>query len=330
MNRQEKIVLLAKYLGPLCLARKWQIAVAESCSGGGIAYQITKYPGSSEWLKYSVVTYTDAAKQAILGVSEDILSRYTAVSAPCAEAMLAGLDASCARLAVTGYSGPTGDNIGRVYIAYAPPYEVAQVLSFLFLGTREDIQEQAIFEALKLLVEMAWIWQDEPKNDCFFAISVEDEPTRHEISQQALKTGFSASNLEPMSNFHLTLSYFSNQSQTDILGLIQKGEDCAGLYSGFHLSLSKLEYFNRADSWVLGLDKQPKKLDELASYLGVKDFLPHLTLSKGCNIKPDGKYLAFSIPWKVRSISFFLSFHGIFYKVIKTWILETKHDKRLY
>jgi nicotinamide-nucleotide amidase len=330
MNRHEKIVLLAKYLGPLFLARKWQIALAESCSGGGLAYQITKHPGSSAWLKYSVVTYTDEAKQSILGVSKAILSRYTAVSAACAEAMLAGLDSSCARIAVTGYSGPSGDNVGRVYIAYAPPHEGAQVLSFLFLGERGDIQEQAIFEALKLLVEMAWIWQDEPKQDCFFALGVEDEATKHEVCQQALKMGFSASNLEPMSNFHLTLAHFSNQSEKDILGLIQKGENCADLYSGFDLSLSKLEYFNRADAWVLRLNKPAKKLDELASYFGAKDFLPHLTLSKRCNIKPDAKYLAFSIPWRVRSISFFLSFHGIFYKVIKTFILETKHVKKLH
>ena len=323
MNRQEKIASLAAYLGALYEPRQWQIALAESCTGGGIAYQITKIPGSSAWLKYSVVTYTDSAKQEILGVSIAILSKDTAVSAVCAKAMLDGLDPNCARLAITGYSGPSGDDIGRIYIAYAAPSELGKVLSFHCRGSREDIQEQAIFEALKLLVEMAWSWQDEPKHHCFFALGIDDESLENQIFEQALQMGFSALHLEPMSNMHVTLAHFPNQCSSDILHLIQQGDNGAHRYPIVDFCLNQLEYFNRADAWVLRPDKTPKALNELAAYLGARDFSAHLTLSKRCHLNDAFDKLSCPISWSVNRFSLFISFHGIFYKPIKTWNLET-------
>lgn len=323
MNRHEKIAFLAQKIGPLFLKKEWQIALAESCSGGGLAYHITKCPGSSAWLKYSVVTYTDEAKQQILGVSPTILAKFSAVSDVCAKAMLEGLDDCCARVAITGYTGPSGADVGHVYIAYAAPHEIAQVISFHFLGSREDIQEQAIFEALKLLLEMAWVWQNDLKHDCFFALNIDNEQTQRRICEQAIKLGFSNLNLEPMTNFHLTLAYFSNQNQPDIISLIQKGEDTYRMSSSFIVFLNKLQYFDRADAWVLELEQEPLALKQLAGALGAKDFLPHLTISKRCKLNHDLEYPSFSIPWEVQSFSLFLSFHGLFYIPIKTWNLET-------
>ena len=324
MNRQDKIASLTALLGPLCEARKWQIVLAESCSGGGIAYQITKIPGSSKWLKYSLVTYTDEAKQAILGVDAELLSTYSAVSSACAMAMLQGLDHACVRLAVTGYCGPGGDALGRVYIAYAPPNAPAELLSFHFRGTREDIQTQVIFEALKILIEM--VWQDAPSHDCFFGLGMADASFTHQVYAQVEQLGFSASQLEPMSNAHMTLAYFSNQAIIDIERLIQQGDSCASRCAGFELSFQYLDYVARADAWVLRAGEVPKALTALAACLGATDFSPHLTLSKRCQLTHDVAKLAVAIPWVVQRFSLFISFHGIFYKPIKTWNLETKDD----
>jgi len=106
----------ARALLDLCRARKLTIATAESCTGGLVAATLTEIPGSSDVFERGFVTYSDAAKAAMLGVPTLVLQRFGAVSRETAEAMAQGaLARSPADLAVsiTGIAGPGGGSPGK-------------------------------------------------------------------------------------------------------------------------------------------------------------------------------------------------------------------------
>jgi nicotinamide-nucleotide amidase len=106
----------ARALLDLCRARKLTIATAESCTGGLVAATLTEIPGSSDVFERGFVTYSDAAKAAMLGVPTSVLERFGAVSRETAEAMAQGaLAHSPADLAVsiTGIAGPGGGSPGK-------------------------------------------------------------------------------------------------------------------------------------------------------------------------------------------------------------------------
>lgn len=135
------------------------LVTAESCTGGGIGQALTAVPGSSEVYKGGVISYTNWVKHRVLGVSQEILDAYGAVSASVAEAMAQGirqvLQADVA-ISVTGLAGPGGDEfgnpVGTVFIGYA---DEAAVISreFHFSGNRDAVREQAIQAALALILE---------------------------------------------------------------------------------------------------------------------------------------------------------------------------------
>jgi len=106
----------ARALLDLCRARMLTIATAESCTGGLVAATLTEIPGSSDVFERGFVTYSDAAKAAMLGVPTLVLQRFGAVSRETAEAMAQGaLARSPADLAVsiTGIAGPGGGSPGK-------------------------------------------------------------------------------------------------------------------------------------------------------------------------------------------------------------------------
>ena len=113
-------------VGELLLNQKLTIGTAESCTGGHIASKITSIPGSSRYFKGSVVAYCNEAKHEVLGVSEEALSAYGAVSQTVVEQMALGairvLGCDCA-VAVSGIAGPDGGTpekpVGTVWIAAA-------------------------------------------------------------------------------------------------------------------------------------------------------------------------------------------------------------------
>ena len=82
-----QLAVLAEDLGTALVERKLQIAAAESCTGGWIAKVLTDVAGSSAWFSYGVVTYSNRAKQHLLGVSAATLERYGAVSERCVQEM---------------------------------------------------------------------------------------------------------------------------------------------------------------------------------------------------------------------------------------------------
>ena len=104
------------------------LAVAESCTGGLVAAEITEVPGSSEWFLGGVVAYSNRAKTSFLGVPEALLDRHGAVSDPVARAMAEGARERFGAdygLSTTGISGPSGGSpdkpVGLVHIALARP-----------------------------------------------------------------------------------------------------------------------------------------------------------------------------------------------------------------
>jgi nicotinamide-nucleotide amidase len=106
--------------------RNLTLAVAESCTGGLITDRLTDIPGSSAFLERGVVTYSNAAKTALLGVPEAVIREYGAVSAETARLMAEGVRKSAGTdlgLAVTGIAGPSGGTeakpVGTVFIALA-------------------------------------------------------------------------------------------------------------------------------------------------------------------------------------------------------------------
>ena len=137
------------------------LVTAESLTGGGIGAALTAVPGSSQVYKGGVISYTNWVKENILGVSGEVLETYGAVSAQTAQAMALGvrelLKADVA-VAVTGLAGPGGDEfgnpVGTVFIGYQDG-ERSQVTECHFTGTREEIRNQTIDRALKLVLENA-------------------------------------------------------------------------------------------------------------------------------------------------------------------------------
>jgi nicotinamide-nucleotide amidase len=142
------------------------VAVAESCTGGLVAAALTEIAGSSDVFERGFVTYSNEAKMEAIGVNQDILVTFGAVSVAVAWAMAQGaLQHSHADIAVaiTGIAGPGGGSekkpVGTVVFARAvkggdPDTVVADVRHFGDLG-RSEIRRQAALVALELLLPEA-------------------------------------------------------------------------------------------------------------------------------------------------------------------------------
>ena len=132
------------------------ITFAESCTGGRIASEFTAISGASAVLNGSVISYANEIKSKWLGVAEQTLIKYGAVSSQCVEEMLRGVvkmaDANHA-IAVSGVAGPTGGTedkpVGTVYIGVIINGEIS-VKHCLFVGDRSSIQDQATDHAIAI------------------------------------------------------------------------------------------------------------------------------------------------------------------------------------
>jgi PncC family amidohydrolase len=157
----EQLVGLAERLQANCLARGLTVAVAESCTGGLVADAITDVPGSSGYFLGGIVSYSNDAKVALLGVSAEVLASHGAVSAQVCRAMAEGArDRFSADLAagVTGVAGPDGGTeakpIGLTYVAVADGAG-ADVRRFVWSGDRSSNKDASAAAVLELLVEWA-------------------------------------------------------------------------------------------------------------------------------------------------------------------------------
>lgn len=135
------------------------LATAESCTAGLVAARIADIPGASDVLRGGAVTYCDAVKRRVLGVSEDTLRQHSAVSDPCAREMAVGarvlFEADMA-VSLTGYAGPGGgtldDPAGTVYIGLADE-RGATCARCSFEGSRNDVRAHAALFALQMLLK---------------------------------------------------------------------------------------------------------------------------------------------------------------------------------
>ncbi len=144
-------------VGELLRKRKKTIAVAESCTGGLLTNRLTDIPGSSKYLMFSTVTYSNKSKMQILGVPAEILKKYGAVSGQTARLMAKGvkeLANTDMGIAITGIAGPMGATknkpVGLVYIALAVKKKI-MCKEFHFTGERKLIKHFSAQAGLDIL-----------------------------------------------------------------------------------------------------------------------------------------------------------------------------------
>ncbi len=157
------MLLRAAALVAKCRSAKLKIATAESCTGGLIAGLLTEVPGSSDVLDRGFVTYSNEAKQEMLGAPVALLAEHGAVSEEIAQAMAWGaIQHSRANLAVsvTGVAGPGGGSAGKpvglVHFACAGPGDKLQLVEKRFgdLG-RSTVRMASVEQALSMLEKAA-------------------------------------------------------------------------------------------------------------------------------------------------------------------------------
>ena len=145
------------FIGKQLVEKGKSLAIAESCTGGKIAEQFTVNPGASAYFKGGVVTYATQSKIDVLGVSKDLINKYSVVSSQVAEAMAENalqLFNSDFAIATTGNAGPTkGDadaEVGTVFIAIATASGVFSE-QFSFGNHRKKVVIKALNKALEML-----------------------------------------------------------------------------------------------------------------------------------------------------------------------------------
>ncbi len=150
---------LEQEVGNLLRQKGLTLGVVESATGGLISHLITNVPGSSDYYKGSVTAYSNEVKIKVLGVKEDTINKYGAVSAQVAEEMALGgrkILASDICLADTGIAGPSGATPGKpVGLFYIGLSHQAGTLSrkHNFQGNREQNKRNAVETALGWLKE---------------------------------------------------------------------------------------------------------------------------------------------------------------------------------
>lgn len=148
---------LPQVVGELLLQRKATLALAESCTGGAVADALTNIPGASSWFERGVVAYSNRSKQELLGVKEETLKKFGAVSGQTASAMVEGvrkISGATYALAVTGTAGPSGGTkgkpVGTVFIVLAGPNKT-EVKHFCFERDRLEFKQLVSATALDWL-----------------------------------------------------------------------------------------------------------------------------------------------------------------------------------
>lgn len=154
------LTALAADLGERLAAAGLVLVTAESCTGGWIAKCMTDIAGSSGWLDCGFVTYSNAAKQEMLGVDAATLALYGAVSEPVVQQMAEGAmgrSAAQVAVAVSGIAGPGGGSaekpVGMVCFGFALPDGVSTETRH-FAGDRDAVRRQSVRHALSRLIEL--------------------------------------------------------------------------------------------------------------------------------------------------------------------------------
>lgn len=151
---------LSQRIGEQLKARKATVTTAESCTGGWIAKVFTDISGSSTWFECSFVTYSNQAKQQMVGVQAATLAQYGAVSEQTVREMATGACQAAVTeygIAVSGIAGPDGGTaekpVGTVWFAIAGPDGHVLAQRQHFAGDRDRVRRQSVSWALQMLLD---------------------------------------------------------------------------------------------------------------------------------------------------------------------------------
>jgi len=157
----DDLLKLSAELGTALKSRGWALALAESCTGGWAAQTVTAVAGSSAWFERGFVTYSNAAKIEMLGVTENTLNRHGAVSEQTAREMALGaLKHSHASIAaaITGIAGPDGGTqekpVGTICFAWATANGYIKTVTRHLSGDREEVRRVSVKTALEVLLQL--------------------------------------------------------------------------------------------------------------------------------------------------------------------------------
>ena len=150
------LLALSERVGQALVEHGLMLTTAESCTGGWVAQVITAVPGSSRWFERGFVTYSNASKVEMLGVSPQTLRDHGAVSGQTAREMAGGAlrhSGAHVALAITGIAGPGGATadkpVGTVWFAWLRQGRDTRVHRACFAGDRQQVREQAVHQALQ-------------------------------------------------------------------------------------------------------------------------------------------------------------------------------------
>ena len=153
----------ARSLGRALVKRGWQMASAESCTGGLVGHVITQVPRSSDHYLGGIISYSNAVKEELLDVARDLIERVGAVSSEVAEEMttgaLARFPVAHMAVAVTGIAGPDGGSaekpVGLTYVAAAVRGGSAIVERHTWPHDRNGNKRASALAALALATRLA-------------------------------------------------------------------------------------------------------------------------------------------------------------------------------
>ncbi len=166
MDKEHDLYTLAQRLGQQLQQKNWYVCCAESCTGGGLAQALTDVAGSSAWFDRGFVTYSNAAKQDMLGVMPNLIEHQGAVSLAVAESMAKGAlmhSQSQLSVAISGIAGPGGGSkekpVGTVCFAWGCPSHLEEMGIYSeqchFAGDRQAVRQAAIVHALTELIALS-------------------------------------------------------------------------------------------------------------------------------------------------------------------------------
>ena len=143
------------------IKKKLTISVAESCTGGLLAHNLTKLANSSKYFQMGLTTYSNQAKIKILKVNKNIIRKYGAVSAECCKAMvknLSKISKSKINISITGIAGPSGASknkpVGLVYIGINKGKKLIIKENIFKVKKRYSIQSLTVKKVIKTILKI--------------------------------------------------------------------------------------------------------------------------------------------------------------------------------
>ena len=149
------------FLHKKLIKKRLTISVAESCTGGLLAHNLTKLPNSSKYFEMGLITYSNQAKIEILKVNKKIIKKYGAVSNQCCKAMaqnLSKISRSKINVSITGVAGPGGGSkekpVGLVYIGIKKGKKLLLKETKFKSKNRNLVQKLTVKEVIKLVIDI--------------------------------------------------------------------------------------------------------------------------------------------------------------------------------